>query len=385
MLVCTSCGEEYSDNSIRMRCDCGEPLELDLQSGDLKEGDNVWRRFEDFYPFSIDFDRSLGEGETPLTSLDRFSSDLGFSLFVKNESVNPTWSFKDRGTFIGVQRAVDLGFDEIGTVSTGNMAASVAAYSAYNDLRSNILVSAEISSEKIKPISVYGPNLIKVSGDYGELYYRSLEIGKDKNIYFINSDNPFRVEGYKSISYEIFEQTKPDLPDYISVPTSSGGLFRGVLKGFRELKKSGLITKIPNMVCGQSKGCSPIYQAFKEDVDEIKRFENPETLAHAIANPHPPSGNEVLRKLKQFNGYCESINDKEIQDIQRKLSKEGIFVQPASVVGIGAIKKLKQRNIISKNDKIVSIVTGSGLKTIQHQEIENKPEKININNLRNKL
>ena len=158
-----------------------------------------------------------------------------------------------------------------------------------------------------------------------------------------------------------------------------------VLKGFRELKKLGLITKIPNMVCGQSKGCSPIYQAFKEGDDEIERFENPETVAHAIANPYPPSGNEVLRKLNQFNGYCEAINDKEIQHIKRKLSREGIFVQPASVVGIGAIKKLKQRNIISKDDKIVSIVTGSGLKTIQHQEIESKPEKINIQNLRNKL
>lgn len=252
-----------------------------------------------------------------------------------------------------------LGFRKIGTVSTGNMAASVASYGQRFGLETYILLSSTIPEEKLLPIAVYEPNLIKVLGDYGELYFKSLEIGRKNGIYFINSDDPFRIEGYKTISFEIVESF---VPDYVLIPTSSGGLFRGILKGFLELKESKIIEEIPTLICVQAQGCSPIYKAFIEGKDRIVHFKNPNTIAHAIENPYPPSGNDVLRKLRKYKGFCIAVSDEEILNAQKELAKEGIFAQPASTVGIAALKRLRREKEISKGERIVSIITGSGLK-----------------------
>lgn len=346
--------------SFIQRCEiCNEPLELELLKGEIREGKTVWERYRDFYPFELGIEYSLGEGETPLTKVQKLSEELEVELYIKNETLNPTWSFKDRGTFVGIHRALKLGFKRIGTVSTGNMAASVASYGQRFGLETYILVSSSIPEEKLLPIAVYGPKLIKVFGDYGELYFRSLEIGRRNGIYFINSDDPFRIEGYKTISFEIAESF---VPDYVLIPTSSGGLFRGILKGFLELKESRIIRKIPTLICVQARGCSPIYRAFIEGKDKIVRFKNPNTIAHAIENPYPPSGNDVLRKLRKYRGLCIAVSDEEILNAQRELAKEGIFVQPASAVGIAALKKLRGEEDISKGERVVSIITGSGLK-----------------------
>ncbi|ACS90122.1 MULTISPECIES: threonine synthase [Thermococcus] len=358
MLKCTSCGREYSLRKPYQRCECGEPLELELFKSVPGIGKRVWERFSQFYPFELDLEYSLGEGDTPLTKAKRLSKELGVELYLKNETLNPTWSFKDRGTFIGIHRALELGFNKIGTVSTGNMAASVAAYGARFGLETYILVSSTIVEEKLKALEVYGAKVIKVRGDYGGLYYRSLEIGQRKGIYFINSDDPFRVEGYKSIGFEIAEEVTPD---YVVIPTSSGGLFRGIVKGFLELKESGLIEDLPTFVAVQAEGCSPICKAFNESRQKIERFENPHTIAHAIENPYPPSGNAVLRLLNELKGLCVAVSDEEILEAQQDLGREGIFVQPASATGIAAIKKLRGR--IEEDTKVVSILTGSGLKT----------------------
>lgn len=362
MLKCTSCGREYSLRKPYQRCECGEPLELELFKSLPGIGKSVWERFSQFYPFELDLEYSLGEGDTPLKKAKRLSKEFGVELYLKNETLNPTWSFKDRGTFIGIHRALKLGFNKIGTVSTGNMAASVAAYGLRFGLDTYILVSSSIAEEKLKALEVYGAKVIKVRGDYGELYYRSLEIGQRKGVYFINSDDPFRVEGYKTISFEIAEEVTPD---YVVIPTSSGGLFRGIVKGFLELKESGLIDKLPTFVAVQAEGCSPICRAFNKGRQKIERFENPNTVAHAIENPYPPSGNAVLRLLKKLKGLCIAVSDEEILKAQQDLGREGLFVQPASATGIAAIKKLRGRKI-EENAKLVSILTGSGLKTLSH-------------------
>ncbi len=360
MLRCPVCGREYRDMK-RMRCGCGEPLEFKSFKGEPYIGKNVWERFWDFWPIEPDLDLSLGEGDTPLIKSRKLGRELGLELYFKNETANPTWSFKDRGTFPGITAALKFGYKAVGTVSTGNMAASVAAYASRAGLKAKILVSESASDEKLKAVSVYGASVVRVKGDYGRLYFESLRLGERLGIYFINSDNPFRIEGYKGIAFEIAEELTPDC---VLIPTSSGGLFRGIAKGFIELKKSGLIDELPMLVAVQAEGCSPICRAFKEGKEKIERFENPNTVAKAIANPYPPSGNALLKLLREFGWKCVAVSDGEILEAQRELSEEGLFVQPASAAGIAALKRLE----LPEGSKVVSILTGSGLKTLSHAE-----------------
>jgi threonine synthase len=264
---------------------------------------------------------------------------------------------------VGIQSAISLGYEKIGAVSTGNMAVSVAAYGARAGLQTFILVSAKLPAEKLTPIAVHDPILIQVDGDYGQLYFDSLEISKRHDIYFINSDVPFRVEGSKTISFEICEQMNFAVPDYVIVPTSSGGNIRGILKGFEEFKNCGLIKNVPKIICAQASGCSPIYSAYIKNEERITRIENPHTIAHALENPHPPSGNDVLRKIRRTGGLCVAVSDEEILQAQRELAERtGIFGQPAAAVSLASVKKLREENLLTPKDTIVCIVTGSGLK-----------------------
>jgi len=369
--ICTKCKKSFPIEQVYPRCDiCNEPLEVEkVTKGKINEGNilkqTMLERYADFFPFDkADKDISLSEGVTPLVGSPKLASELNIkNILFKNESQNPTWSFKDRGTVVGVQHAISLGYKCIGTVSTGNMAVSVAAYGAKAGLTTFILVRADLPPEKINPIAIYHPILIKVDGDYGKLYFHSLEIGRQNDIYFINSDVPFRVEGCKTIAFEICEQMNFEVPDYVVVPTSSGGNIRGILKGFEEFKLSGLISKVPKMICAQARGCSPIYNAYIKNEATISRVETPHTIAQAIANPYPPSGNEVLRKIKDNGGIIVAVTDEEILQAQKRLAKEGIFGQPASAVPLAAVKKLKKENILNENDTVVCIVTGSGLKS----------------------
>lgn len=178
----------------------------------------------------------------------------------------------------------------------------------------------------------------------------------------MNSDVPARVEGSKTIAYEICEQLNFEIPDYVVVPTSAGGNIRGILKGFQEFRLCGYIDKIPKLICAQASGCSPIYNGFRDKKEQIERIEHPHTIAHAIENPFPPSGNQVLRNLRNEGGICVSVSDDEILEAQKQLSQEGIFGQPASAVPLAAIKKLKKENLLNGNETIACIVTGSGLK-----------------------
>jgi threonine synthase len=283
-------------------------------------------------------------------------------LFFKDETQNPTWSFKDRGTLLGLQHAAALGYTRIGTVSTGNMAVSVAAYGARGNFSTVILVNDQIPPEKIGPIAIYDVPIIMVEGDYGALYRRSIELGREEGIYFINSDAPLCVEGSKSIAFEIAEQMAFDIPEHVVVPTSAGGNLRGIIKGFVEFRDAGLISEVPHFVCAQAAGCSPIVKAADRGWEYVEPEPEPHTIAHAIENPDPPSGNEVLRRMRQLNGSFVAVSDEEILDAQRWLAREGVFGQPAAGVPLAACRRLLEGGIIGEDDTVVCVVTGAGLK-----------------------
>jgi len=324
-------------------------------------------KFLDFLPLKhIDPNLCLSQGDTPLIPLNNLKKKFNLPpTFVKNETLNPTGSFKDRGTVVAVQKAVELGIDKIGTVSTGNMASSTAAFGARAGLQTFVLVKEDTSSEKIVSTLVHDPHLIKVRGDYGDLFFRSLDLGRKHQIYFMNSVDPFRIEGYKLVGYEIYLEFELQPPQYIVVPVSAGGHITGLMKAFIELQKQGFIQKFPTFIGVQAEGCSPIAQAFISKKPKVERIEKAQTIAHAISNPDPPGGNTVLKLLNEYSGQMIAVTDKEILAAQKLLAEsEGIFCLPASATTLAGLLKMKKQIAFSSYDQIVLVITGTGLKSL---------------------
>ncbi len=324
-------------------------------------------KFLDFLPLEhIDPNLCLSQGNTPLIPLNNLMKKFNLPpTFVKNETLNPTGSFKDRGTVVAVQKAVELGINKIGTVSTGNMASSTAAFGARAGLQTFVLVKEDTSSEKIVSTLVHGPHLIKVKGDYGDLFFRSLDLGQKHQIYFMNSVDPFRIEGYKITGFEIFLEFELKPPTYIVVPVSAGGHITGLIKAFMELQTQGFIQKLPKFIGVQAEGCSPIAQAFMSKKSKVERIEKGQTIAHAISNPDPPGGNIVLKLLNKFGGQMITVSDKEILSAQKLLAEsEGIFCLPASATTFAGLLKMKDQITFSSDDPIVLVITGTGLKSL---------------------
>lgn len=366
-LSCTGCDRVYPIASPLARCPaCGEPLEVLAPTGRPTFGSgSLLGRFRAWLPFpTIDEQLSLGEGSTPLLEARALGSRLGLhQLLLKHEGMNPTGSFKDRGTVAGIQRARWLGWTRVGTVSTGGMASSVAAYAARAGLQCFILVP-KIIPERFASIAVYRPTLVEVQGDYGRLYDESLTIGRDLGIYFINSDDPFRVEGQKTIALEIFQQLGGEAPDALVMPVSSGGNLSAVIKGFRELKTAGLIDRLPRIIAVQTAGCAPIATAYARGARRIEPFPNPTTIAAGLSNPFPPSGNRVLRRLAEIDGIVVTVTDDAILAAQRELAEvEGVWAQPESTAAIAALPDLLAHGQVAPDWRIVVILTGHGLKT----------------------
>lgn len=371
-LICTKCGKTYPIDVLRYRCElCDEPLEYELvvfgsirQSNQLTQ--NILDRYADFFPYfqGMDYSEySMREGFTPLLESKKLAAQNNIGrLYFKNESINPTWSFKDRGTLTGVLHAITLGYKKVSTVSSGNTAMSVAAYGARAGLKTFVFVSSLIPSAKLNPIAIYRPKLIKVEGRYDLVQKNSIRLGAKHGIYVLNSDAPFRLEGYKTLAFEICEQTQFDVPDYVLVPNSSGGHIRGIEKGFREFMACGLIQRIPKIVCVQAAGCSPVYNAFIAGQEEITRVEHPETIAHGIENAYPPSGNQVLRMLKRNGGFSITVTDEDMLKAQETLSETGVMVQPESAASLAAVEKMSREGTLKPDDRVLCVLTGSGLK-----------------------
>jgi threonine synthase len=355
--VCVFCAKSYRVDPLQTFCPtCHEPLLVEDSRKKKKfhfKHEHPLKIFSDFLTLSsINTDLGLGEGNTPLIRLRNVEKKFQLpSLFAKNETVNPTHSFKDRGTAVAVQKATSFGFKRIGTVSTGNMAASTAAYGARAGLKTFILVKEDTASEKLIAAGIYNPVLIKVRGDYGELFRTSFLLGKENNIYFMNSVDPFRIEGYKATGFEIFLKLGQVIPDFIFVPVSSGGHLIGIMRALQDLKKHDFTKKYPYFVGVQAEGCSPIASAFKKNI------------AQAISNPDPPAGNLLLRMIREMGGAILSVPDEKILEAQRLLAEfEGLFVQPASATTLAGLLAFHKQRTLKNGSTVVLILTGSGLK-----------------------
>jgi threonine synthase len=369
---CLACGPIAKRDPHSPFCPgCGEPLFVAAPG--RQEGRSIHEekslaleKFADFLPLDrIDPRLSLGEGLTPLVPLERIGAALGLrGVFAKNEAQNPTSSFKDRGTAVAVQKAVALGSKRIGTVSTGNMAASTAAYGARAGLPTFVLLKEGTSMASLRAAGIHAPRLVAVDGDYGSLFRASLEIGKRLGITFMNSIDPYRMEGYKVTAFEVFLQLGRRAPRTVFVPLSSGGHFLGLMRGFADLVNAGLTGSTPTFVGVQAAGCAPLVDAFERGLGTYERPAEVRTIAHAIANPTPPAGNAVLRMVRERRGILVSVTDDEMLEAQRELAaEEGLFCQPESATTLAALKKFAASGRASGDGADVLVLTGSGLKT----------------------
>lgn len=374
---CINCGKKYDIDKIIYFCKkCGDPLEIkyDYEKINEKITKSNWQnvplsvwRYRDFMPIK-DFSKivSLQEGGTGFHHSRQLSRILGIrQLYVKNEGENPTGSFKDRGMTVGVTKAVELGVKTVICASTGNTSASLAAYAARAGLESIVLIpSGKIAYGKLSQAMIHGAKVIQVQGNFDESLDIVLKLSeKYKSIYLLNSINPFRIEGQKSLGFEICDQLNQKTPDRIIVPVGNAGNISAIWKGLKEFHKLGLLNELPKMTGIQAAGSAPIVHAIKKGSDTIIPVDSPETVATAIRIGAPVSWKKALRAIRESNGTAEMVNDEEILDAQKLLAqKEGLFVEPASASSIAGLKKLIQLGVVDKDEHVVCVTTGHGLK-----------------------
>lgn len=364
--------ESYPITRIKEWSEKGDPLEVfipNLEKAEIKSGDNIWQRFSDFFPFKkIDSSLSLGEAETPLlkagSQLQEYSGLK--NLYLKNETQNPSWSFKDRGSFSCVNFSRALNEKITATISTGNMGNSIAAYGGRAGLETVVFLPHFTPQEKISAVGIHGAKIFKIkTDDYSKMKKEILNRAQKLGLRVVSGNGPLRVEGYKSTAFELYEERGGDLPDYIAVPTSACGHIRGIFKGFKELKKAGLTAEIPKMIIVQSENINPITAAVKKKKNDIIPVSDQESIAEAISSGTPYGGREIIKKAEKYGWLAEDLSEKEIVKAQKALARDGFFVEPASAVSLGAVKKLRAKGELSAEAEVCLMLTGSGLKDIE--------------------
>jgi len=372
-MECVECRKRQTLNERAYVCaDCGGLLEI-RPGGTLAIDFGRWRsrplgvwRYRELLPVEERVEVvSLGEGGTGLHDCRRLARSLGLrKLRVKNEGENPTGSFKDRGMTVGVTKAVQLGADSVMCASTGNTSASLAAYAARAGLKCFVMIPAgKIAGGKLAQAVAHGAKIIEVNGNFDDAMHLVVnEARRPRSPYLLNSVNPFRVEGQKTVVFEINDQLQK-LPDIIVLPVGNAGNITAVWKGLKELKHFGLAEKIPRIVGIQAERASPIADAFKKGLDYVQPVAKPETVATAIRIGSPVNWKRALAAARESGGLIETVTDEEILQAQRLLaSQEGIFVEPASASTIAGVQKLVDQGAVRADEDVVCITTGSGLK-----------------------
>lgn len=365
--VCIRCGKTHKPEESLIRCKkCSGPLDIiydykKIEEVILKESfvrGIPWHwKYWMFYPL-IDLSKkvTLIEGGTPLIKSNYFSNK-NKEVWLKYEGLNPTGSFKDRGTTVEVSKAVELEMKQVCCASTGNMGASVAAYCAKAGIKCKIFLPKDFTGPKIKQIQICGADIIRVKGGYSQAAKECEAYSKRTGTYLMG-DYPYREEGEKSVGFEIADQMNWKVPNYIVCPMGNGTLIYAIWDAFNDLKKVGMIDNLPKMIGIQSSGCSPIYNAFKNKKKTIEPIKNPKTIATAMECEDPLDGLKALNALRKSKGMAEKVTDqKMIGAIKLLASKEGLYVEPAGAASTAGLLKLK-----NLRGKIVCILTGHGLK-----------------------
>jgi len=371
-LVSTISGRRYPFDRIEEFAENGESLEVSLPGigrARLRSSPHLWERFGDFLPFAaMDPSRSLGEGNTPLLPAGRQLQEwTGLpNLLLKNETQNPTWSFKDRGSLTCMFLADVLGERVAATISTGNMGHSLAAYGARAGVKVIVFVPGFAPREKVDAMAIHGATVLRVEApDYSVLKRHVLGLAGTLGVRIVSGNGPVRVEGYKLTAFELYEQMEGRVPDYIAVPTSACGHIRGIFKGYRELLEAGLIRSLPRFIVVQARNNNPITGALKRGDGKIVPVTNIRTIAEAITSGDPPGGEEVLRKAQAYGWLGEDVSEEEILESQRRLAAAGFFVEPAAATSLAAVRSLVRSRRIDTTGTVVLMLTGAGLKGME--------------------
>jgi threonine synthase len=377
-LRCRECGREYSAAPI-FTCEwCFGPLEVaydydaiaaSVSREKIAAGPASLWRYADLLPVKGDAAVDLGTGFTPLVRADRLAAELGLrEVWVKNDTRNPTNSFKDRVVSVALSKALEFGFKVAACASTGNLANSVAAHAARAGLRSYVFIPADLEQGKVVTTAVYGGNVVAINGNYDDVNRLCAELASIYEWAFVNVNmRPYYAEGSKTLAFETAEQLDWTLPDHVVVPVASGSLLTKIRKGFEELHKVGLIDEEPHVrVSGaQALGCSPVAKAFLESEDTIRPVK-PSTIAKSLAIGNPADGYFALDVVRSTGGGFGSVTDDEIVDGMRLLARtEGIFAETAGGVTIATLQKLAADGVIRSDERVIVYITGHGLKTLE--------------------
>ena len=326
---------------------------------------SVWR-YHRILPVSVKNSVSIGEGGTGLSKSSRLAKRLGMSeVYFKNDGQNPTGSFKDRGMTVAITRAVEIGAKTVLCASTGNTSASMAAYAAKAGLRAVVLIpKGKIAMGKLLQAVVHGAEISQVAGNFDKALERAREMAVNRtSLYLVNSINPYRIEGQKTLAFEVWEQLGRSVPDAVFVPVGNAGNISAIWKGFQELRRLKLATKAPRMIGVQASGAAPLADAYAKGFEKVIPWPNPETVASAILIGAPASWKKALRAVRESKGAIIRASDEEISKAQRLLAnREGIFAEPASAASIAGLTRATKSHLVESQETVVCVITGHGLK-----------------------
>ncbi len=373
-LECIECNKKYKHSEIVYTCTCGGLLDvvfdyskINLSKKDLKGPLSVWK-----YRALIPVGRepiTLKEGGTPLYKVDRIAKSMGLKeVYVKHEGMNPTGSFKDRGMTVGVTKALELGMKTVACASTGNTSASLAVYGAKAGVPAVVLLpSGKVALGKLAQALMHGAKVLSIRGNFDDALKLVRDLCDREGFYLLNSVNPYRLEGQKTIAFEIADQLGWRAPDRLVLPVGNAGNITAIYKGFKEFKRLGIIDSVPKMTGIQAEGASPIVKAIRNNAQEITPEGKPETVATAIRIGNPVNAIKALIAIRESGGTAETVTDDEIIQAQQQLAAiEGIGVEPASASSIAGLRKLVDMGEIDTDESVVCVTTGHLLKDSEH-------------------
>ncbi len=373
---CVKCGREYEAVPNLTNCECGGILDIIYDYDYIKttltkeklaarDDRSMWRYRELLPVEETTPNTPLRVGWSPLYEADRLAKELGIAkLWVKDDGQNPTASLKDRASAMAVAKAQEAGAKVIACSSTGNAASSLAGNAAAAGLKTYIFVPSRAPKGKVAQLMTFGATVVSVQGSYEDTFELSKQAIDKWGWYNRNAAiNPYLSEGKKTVGLEIMEQLNWEVPDYIAISVGDGCTIAGLWKGLKDLYAIGFIDKLPRLISAQAEGCCPLNRAIANNEDWYPMEEN--TLADSIAVGVPRNADKALMAIRESNGIVVNVSDEEIMAAQKLLGRTcGVFGEPAGVTGTAGIKKLCEQGKLPKDAKIVSVVTGNGLKDV---------------------